>query len=60
MDGLSRVHFRAVRGEITGRFFSLEEADQLKHMIETHTVTDPETSKLAAKTWESIYTQLQQ
>jgi hypothetical protein len=57
MDDLSRVHFRAVRGEITGRFFSLEEANQLRQMIEDHTIIDPETRAAAAKAWESIYTQ---
>lgn len=52
MDVLSRVHFRTVRAEIEGRFFSQKEADQLKEAIDLHTITDPHTRVLAAKAWE--------
>lgn len=52
MDGLSAVHFKKVRAEIVGRFFSQEEADWLKEAIDMHTITDPETRALAAKAWE--------
>jgi hypothetical protein len=51
-DGLSAVHCRAVRAEIAGRFFSQEEADQLKESIDMHTITDPPTRALAATSWE--------
>ena len=40
MDNLSRVHFKAVWTEIQGRFFSQEEADELKVAIENATVID--------------------
>jgi hypothetical protein len=53
MDGLSRVHFKTVRDEIEGRFFSQEEADQLKQAIDDHTITDAPTRALAAKSWET-------
>jgi len=53
MDGLSVVHFKKVWAEIQGRFFSKEEADQLKAVIEHHTITDPQTRALAAKAWET-------
>lgn len=52
MDGLSEVHFKTVRAEIEGRFFSQEEAKQLKEAIDRHTITDPQTRVLAAKAWE--------
>lgn len=52
MDNLSKEHFKAVWSEIAGRFFSLEEARQLKEDIDRHTVTDPHTRELAAKAWE--------
>ncbi len=51
-DLLSRVHFKTVRSEITGRFFSKEEAEQLKETINVHTITDPETRAMAARAWE--------
>ena len=51
MDDLSTVHFRTVRAEIEGRFFSQEEADQLKEAIDKHTITDPQTRAVAAKAW---------
>ena len=53
-DNLSRTHFRTVRAEIEGRFFSKEEADQLKDAIDHHTITDPQARTLAAKAWETI------
>ena len=52
-DNLSRTHFRKVRAEIEGRFFSKEEADQLKDDLDHHTITDPQTRVLAAKAWET-------
>lgn len=51
-DNLSNVHFKAVWSEIQGRFFSKAEADQLKAVIEMHTVTDPAIRAAAAKAWE--------
>ena len=53
MDVLSRVHFKKVQAEIEGRFFSKEEADQLKEAVDQHTITDPQTRVLAAKAWET-------
>lgn len=53
MDILSREHFKAVRTEIEGRFFSQEEADQLKEEIDRRTITDPQMRALAAKSWET-------
>jgi hypothetical protein len=53
MDNLSRVHFKTVQAEIEGRFFSKEEADQLKETIDHHTITDEQTRALAAKAWET-------
>jgi len=52
VDTLSRVHFKKVWAEIQGRFFSQEEADQLKETINQHTITDPTTRAMAAKAWE--------
>jgi len=52
MDNLSRVHFKTVGAEIEGRFFSQEEADQLKEAIDKHTLTDPKIRAVAAKSWE--------
>lgn len=51
MDNLSREHFRTVWAEIQGRFFSEEEAQQLKAEIEKQTVTDPQTRLVAAQAW---------
>ena len=51
MDDLSRVHFKTVRTEIEDRFFSQEEADQLKEAIDERTITDPQTRVIAAKAW---------
>jgi len=51
MDELSKVHFKTVWAEIQGRFFSKEEAEQLKEAIDHHTVTDPQTRALAARSW---------
>lgn len=53
MDGLSRVHFKAVMTEIAGRFFSQEEADELKREIDIHTITNQSTRAAAAKSWET-------
>jgi hypothetical protein len=53
MDGFSRVHFKTVQAEIEGRFFSKEEADQLKEAIDRQTITDAQTRALAAKAWET-------
>ena len=50
-DTLSRMHFKAVSTEIEGRFFSQEEADELKEAIDAHTVTDPLVRAAAAKCW---------
>jgi len=52
MDNLSTVHFKTVGAEIEGRFFSQEEANQLKEAIDKHTVTDPQIRSEAAKSWE--------
>jgi len=52
MDGKSEMHFRVVRAEIEGRFFSLEEADRLKEAIDDRTIIDPAMRELAAKAWE--------
>lgn len=51
MDNLSALHFKTVRTEIEGRFFSQEEADLLKQVIDLHTVTDPVIRAAAAKCW---------
>jgi hypothetical protein len=56
MDGLSSEHYRTVRLEIEGRFFSQGEANQLKQAIESRTITDPQTRALAAKAWERTFT----
>lgn len=53
VDNLSLVHFRAVRAEIEGRFFTKLEAEFLKESIDSHTITDPQVRALAAKGWES-------
>ena len=53
MDNLSTVHFKTVWAEIQGRFFSQEEADELKAAIEKATVIDPTIRIQAAKCWES-------
>jgi hypothetical protein len=50
-DNLSEVHFKRVWSEIQGRFFSKEEAEMLKAVIERHTVTDPQIRAEAAKAW---------
>ena len=52
MDNLSVEHYRTVWAEIQGRFFSKEEADQLKETIDRHTVTDPEIRVMAAQAWD--------
>jgi hypothetical protein len=51
VDNLSVVHFKTVRAEIQGRFFSQVEADQLKEEIDLHTFTDPIIRTEAAKAW---------
>ena len=53
MDVLSRVHFKTVQAEIEGRFFSKEEADQLKEAIDERIITQPEIRALAAKAWKT-------
>jgi hypothetical protein len=53
MDVLSKVHFKTVQAEIEGRFFSKEEADQLKEAIDRHTIEDALTRALAAKAWDT-------
>lgn len=53
MDNLSAVHFNTVWTEIQGRFFSQEEAEQLKAAIDRATVTDPQVRIEAARCWES-------
>jgi hypothetical protein len=52
MDDLSRVHFRAVYLEITGRFFSPEEAVELKAAIDERVFAEPGLRKAAAQCWE--------
>ena len=52
-DNLSVVHFKAVRTEIEGRFFSEEEAKQLIEAIEDRTIIDPNIRIEAAKGWET-------
>lgn len=54
MDELSKMHYKTVRAEIEGRFFSEEEGKQLKEAIERRIITDPATRALAAKTWEGM------
>ena len=51
-DNLSTIHFKTVWAEIQGRFFSAEEAAQLKEEIDAHTLIDPNVRREAAKTWE--------
>lgn len=51
-DSLSVVHFKTVRAEIEGRFFSPEEAAQLKEAIDDRIVTDPAIRAEAARCWE--------
>lgn len=51
-DTLSWKHFRAVRTEIEGRFFSTDEAEQLVEAIEARTITDPKLRAAAASCWE--------
>ena len=51
MDNLSTIHFKTVNAEIQGRFFSREEADELKEAIDRRVVTSPAMRKEAAKTW---------
>jgi hypothetical protein len=53
VDNLSAVHFKTVWAEIQGRFFSQEEADQLKESIDNAIVTDPQIRAEAAKCWET-------
>jgi hypothetical protein len=50
-DNLSVVHFKTVHAEIQGRFFSQEEADQLKAAIDRATITDPQIRREGAKSW---------
>jgi hypothetical protein len=50
-DTLSRQHLKAVRTEIEGRFFSPEEADELKKAIDDRTFTNPTMRKAAAACW---------
>jgi hypothetical protein len=50
-DNLSVVHFKTVWAEIQGRFFSQEEANQLKEAIDAATVTDPKIRVEVAKCW---------
>ena len=50
-DTLSWKHFRAVRTEIEGRFFSVQEANALKEAIDGRIVTNPELRAAAAKCW---------
>lgn len=57
MDGLSVIHFKTVSAEIEGRFFSQQEADQLKEAIDRHTVTHPQIRAEAAKCWNETYKQ---
>ena len=51
-DTLSKIHLQAVRAEIEGRFFSADEATELKQAIDKRTVTDPRIREAAAKCWE--------
>ena len=51
-DTLSKIHLQAVRAEIEGRFFSPEEARELKDAIDRRIVTDPRIREAAAKCWE--------
>lgn len=53
MDNLSTRHYKAVLAEIQGRFFSPEEASQIKEIIDMHTIRDPAVRVVAAKAWES-------
>jgi hypothetical protein len=50
-DILSVEHYRRVWAEIQGRFFTQKEADELKELIDHHTVTDPEIRAAGAKAW---------
>ena len=50
-DNLSRVHIKAVWGEMQGRFFSPEEGDLLREAIEDRIIIDPKMRAEAAKTW---------
>lgn len=52
LDNLSEVHFKTVRTEIEGRFFSQEEAERLKEAIDDRTIRDPAIRVAAAKCWE--------
>lgn len=52
MDDLSRMHYKAVRLEMEGRFFSAEEARDLKSAIDDRTITNPQVRAEAAKCWE--------
>jgi hypothetical protein len=54
MDVLSREHYKAVRMEIEGRFFSQQEAEELRLAIEQRTITDPQMRAVAASTWENV------
>jgi hypothetical protein len=51
MDNLSQVHFKAVWSEIQGRFFTQEEANELKAAVQRGVVTDPQIRAEAAKVW---------
>lgn len=51
-DQLSTVHYRAVRAEIEGRFFSRHEAEWLKEAIDFRTIEDQRLREMAAKAWE--------
>lgn len=51
-DLLSRVHYKAVRSEIEGRFFSSDEAVMLKSAIDERTIEDQRLREMAAKSWE--------
>ena len=54
MDTLSREHYLTIWSEMQGRFFSQDEADNLRREIEKRIITDPEMRAVCAQSWQSV------
>ena len=53
-DILSVKHYKAVWAEIQGRFFSIQESQELIEAIQDRTITDPHLRAAAAKCWDDV------